>query len=155
MTTPSPCTELFSRWCNCRAKRGFDLVCGSVLLVVSLPLMVAAAVLIRLTSAGPILFRHKRLGKCGTEIIVLKFRTMVHRTVGSGPEVTSSGDRRITPAGRLLRKWKIDELPQLFNVLRGDMSLVGPRPDLPEYLSQLRSEQLAVLALIPGITSPA
>src|SRR2546425_655128 len=112
MTTPSPCTELFSRWCNCRAKRGFDLVCGSVLLVVFWPVLVGAGVLSRRRSGGLFLSRHKRLGKCGTKIIVLKFRTMVHRTVGSGPEVKSGGDRRITPAGRLLRKWKIDELPQ-------------------------------------------
>jgi lipopolysaccharide/colanic/teichoic acid biosynthesis glycosyltransferase len=152
---PSSPTEPFSRWCNSRAKRGFDLVCGSVLLVASSPLMILAAVLIRLTSEGPILFHHQRVGKCGKEIAVLKFRTMVHRAVRSGPEVTGSGDRRITPVGRLLRKWKIDELPQLINVIRGDMSMVGPRPDVAKYFEWVRPQERDVLLLMPGLTSPA
>ena len=161
MTTPTAAppnsrTALFSRWCNCRAKRGFDLLCASVLLVASSPLMILAAVLLRLSSEGPILFRHRRLGKGGEEIAVLKFRTMVPRACGSGPEVTSSGDPRITRVGRLLRKWKIDELPQLINVIRGEMSMVGPRPDVAKYFEWVTPEERRhVLSLTPGLTGPA
>jgi lipopolysaccharide/colanic/teichoic acid biosynthesis glycosyltransferase len=107
---------------------------------------------VKLTSGSPILFRQKRFGQDGLEFECIKFRTMA-RGAGSGPDVTQSGDARVTRIGRVLRKWKLDELPQLFNVLRGEMSLVGPRPDLPGLVAELDLESRNALGqLVPGIT---
>jgi lipopolysaccharide/colanic/teichoic acid biosynthesis glycosyltransferase len=116
--------------------------------------MILAAILTRLSSRGPILFRHPRLGRGGQEITVLKFRTMEHKSASEGPGLTRSGDRRITAIGSVLRITKIDELPQLINVIRGELSMVGPRPDVPKYLNRLSPEHRQVLRLLPGITSP-
>ncbi|MFB3916895.1 MAG: sugar transferase [Terriglobales bacterium] len=138
-------------WCRCRRKRAFDVLCACALLLPALPLMAVVAVLIRLSSPGPILFRQRRIGICGSEITVLKFRTMVQSS-SAGPGVTASDDPRVTAIGRALRKSKLDELPQLFNVLRGDMSMVGPRPDLPDYLAQLPPRLSELLMMRPGIT---
>lgn len=142
-------------WCNSPAKRTFDLACGSALLLVALPIMVVAAILIKVRTPGPVWFRHRRLGKDGGEIEILKFRTMTHAATDSGPGVTRQGDQRVTPLGRVLRKWKIDELPQLVNVLRGEMSMVGPRPDNAKYLERMGEDGRRLLALKPGLTSPA
>jgi lipopolysaccharide/colanic/teichoic acid biosynthesis glycosyltransferase len=147
--------QTISPWCNCRSKRVFDIAIAGALLIASSPVLLASTLLIRLTSRGPILFCHKRLGKDGNQISVLKFRTMVHQKDIQGPEVTRSGDCRVTPVGRCLRKWKIDELPQLLNVLRGDMSTVGPRPDSAKYLEHLSPQYRGVLSVRPGVTSPA
>ncbi|MCU1309742.1 MAG: glycosyl transferase involved in lipopolysaccharide synthesis [Candidatus Angelobacter sp.] len=147
--------QTISPWCNSKSKRAFDIVTASALLFAALPVMLFAALLVRFTSRGPILFSHTRLGKSGDQISVLKFRTMVDRKSIQGPEVTQCGDSRVTPVGRYLRKWKIDELPQLFNVLCGEMSMVGPRPDLAKYLQQVPREYLRILLVRPGITSPA
>lgn len=154
-----PSTELAgamvaSAWCNSRAKRLLDFSSAVILLLITSPVILAAALFIKLLSPGPVFFRHRRCGKHGREFEVLKFRTMHHRQ-NAGPGVTRSGDQRITNIGRLLRKWKLDELPQLINVLRGEMSFVGPRPDLPQYYATLSDSELAVLALAPGITSLA
>jgi lipopolysaccharide/colanic/teichoic acid biosynthesis glycosyltransferase len=143
----------FSSWCFSRPKRAMDFTCASILFLATLPLLAIGALLTLLTSPGPIWFRHARVGKRGREITVLKLRTMTCTNV-SGPGVTRTGDRRITPVGQLLRKTKIDELPQLINVLRGDMSMVGPRPDLAKYLDRVSPGERAVLLLSPGITSP-
>jgi lipopolysaccharide/colanic/teichoic acid biosynthesis glycosyltransferase len=144
-----------SGWCHSAAKRTFDLLCAVPVLVAALPLMLVVALVVKLTSAGPVLFRHNRIGLDGKEFSLLKFRTMTHKRREPGPAVTRAGDLRITPAGRLLRKWKLDELPQLINVVRGDMSLVGPRPDSAEYLNALPSEYRRILRLRPGITGAA
>ena len=115
-------------------------------------LLIAAAV--RITSPGPVFFRQSRLGQGGRWFELLKFRTMRHGPPG-GALLTSRGDSRITALGRRLRAWKLDELPQFINVLRGEMSLVGPRPDLESFWEQTDADSRRVLALKPGITGAA
>jgi lipopolysaccharide/colanic/teichoic acid biosynthesis glycosyltransferase len=136
-------------------KRLFDVVVASVALaVLALPLL-AIAVAIRLTSPGPAIFRQLRVGRDGSLFLIWKFRTMVHDAVMSGPLVTAAGDARVTPLGRVLRRYKLDELPQLVNVWRGDMSFVGPRPEVPRYVARYSDDDRKVLAVRPGITDPA
>jgi len=147
--------EVVSPWCNSSGKRLFDVVLAALFLVPALPLMALVFVLVKLTSRGPALFSQHRAGKNGIEFRLLKFRTMVHDRAQSGPRVTTSGDPRVTRIGRFLRKSKLDELPQLFHVLSGKMSLVGPRPDLPEHLASLDRNQRSVFALRPGLTGNA
>lgn len=142
-----------SAWCTSRGKRIFDAVAAALLLVPAFPFMAIAAVLVK-TSSGPIFYGCERAGQGGKPIRVWKFRTMRPATK-QGLQLTRAGDNRVTPAGRFLRKWKLDELPQLVNVVTGDMSLIGPRPDSAEYLNALRAEHRAVLALKPGIASVA
>ena len=131
--------------------RSLEVILCLLVLVMCAPLLIAAAAAIALTSPGPILFRHRRMGRRGRPFAMLKFRTM--RPGAGGPGVTSKGDARITAVGRILRKTKLDELPELWNVVRGDMSLVGPRPEAVEYVtgSPLWNE---VLQVRPGITDP-
>ena len=136
-------------------KRVFDLSCSVLgLLLLALPFAVVA-VLIKLGDGGPILFRQERVGYEGRSFRMLKFRTMRPQAASEGPRLTVGADPRITGVGRFLRRYKLDELPQLINVLRGEMSLVGPRPEVPEYVALYDAEQRAVLALMPGITDPA
>ncbi len=146
----SEVTGATSRWCSAPAKRAFDLLCTIPALVALAPVMLIIGAGVKLTSGGPVLFRQKRFGRNEREFEVIKFRTM---TRSGGVGVTQAGDARVTRIGGILRKWKLDELPQLVNVLRGDMSLVGPRPDLPEFIVELdppRRNRLA--SLTPGIT---
>jgi lipopolysaccharide/colanic/teichoic acid biosynthesis glycosyltransferase len=152
--TRDPAVDL-SPWCFSRLKRAMDFICALILIPAALPIMALIALAIKTTSRGPIFFRQKRLGKGGAEFALLKFRTMYHARREAGSGLTSRGDRRITAAGRLLRRCKLDELPQLFNVLRGEMSLVGPRPDLPRYFAGLDDKHRRVLSLTPGITGAA
>lgn len=139
------------------AKRIFDLVIGMSALVLSLPIGAIAAVAIKLDGGGPVLYRAQRAGQGGRRFTMFKFRTMV--TSGDSrtptPAITASGDPRVTRVGRILRLTKIDELPQLVNVLRGDMSIVGPRPEDPRYVSDYTDCQRKVLQLRPGITGPS
>jgi lipopolysaccharide/colanic/teichoic acid biosynthesis glycosyltransferase len=144
-----------SAWCASGGKRLLDLSVAAVMTASALPLMSLIALLVKVSSPGPVLFRQKRLGRDGAVFEFLKFRTMVHGGERNGPGVTTKGDVRVTTVGAFLRKWKLDELPQLFHVLSGKMSLVGPRPDLPKYFSALSPGQLQVLALRPGITGRA
>jgi lipopolysaccharide/colanic/teichoic acid biosynthesis glycosyltransferase len=142
-----------SEWTQSVSKRIFDLVLVVPMTLAALPLMIGVAVAIRVSSKGPILFRQKRCGRWGDGFELVKFRTMKHdESSATGPNLTRKGDQRITRVGRFLRKWKLDELPQLFNVLRGEMSLVGPRPDMPEYMAELKAGQRGILSLHPGIT---
>jgi len=141
-----------SAWNFSLGKRILDAVFSGAGLVLVLPLMAVIAIAVRMTSPGPVLFRQRRVGKDGKLFEILKFRTMVHRAQGAGLGVTRKGDSRVTAMGRVLRRVKLDELPQLFNVLRGDMSLVGPRPDLPEFCQAVRPEQQRVFTLRPGLT---
>jgi len=145
-------TGQISGWCHSARKRTFDVCCGLFVLAATLPLFVLIAALIKLTSDGPILFRQYRVGRGGREFELLKFRTMAYTQHERGPGLTCAGDTRVTRAGRILRKWKLDELPQLINVLRGDMSLVGPRPDLAEFWDEVQPVDRHVLSLVPGIT---
>jgi lipopolysaccharide/colanic/teichoic acid biosynthesis glycosyltransferase len=132
-----------------------DVFCTALLLIAALPVMVIIAIAVKLTSPGPMLCRQVRTGKDGVGFKIFKFRTMAYLSKDAGPRLTQREDRRITALGRLLRRSKLDELPQLWNVIRGDMSLVGPRPDLPEFLENLHAEQMQILQVRPGITSPA
>jgi len=135
-------------------KRLFDLVVASVTLLVLSPLLLAVALLIRLGSAGPAFFRQVRVGRNGRYFRLWKFRTMVVDASRSGPILTETDDPRITRIGRILRRYKLDELPQLLNVVAGDMSLVGPRPELPDLVQHYTPEERRVLSVRPGITGP-
>ena len=135
-------------------KRLFDLVAATLgLLVLSLPLLLIG-LLIYLREGAPVVFRQTRIGRHGRPFTICKFRTMTTRAL-SGSTITVAGDARITPLGRWLRRYKLDEVPQLCNVLAGTMSFVGPRPDVPGYMDKLQGEARALLALRPGITGPA
>jgi len=144
-----------SRWSLSSGKRSMDLLASTAGLILAFPLMAAIGALILFSSGRPILFRQWRLGRDGQKFQLLKFRTMAATAEANGLGVTRSGDRRITPVGRWLRKWKLDELPQLLNVMRGEMTLVGPRPDLEEFWVLASAKDQAVLALTPGITGAA
>jgi lipopolysaccharide/colanic/teichoic acid biosynthesis glycosyltransferase len=141
-----------SPWNFSLRKRMFDVIVSVVALTIMSPVMAVIAAAIKLSTPGAVLFRQRRVGKNGKLFEILKFRTMVTRAEATGLGITRRGDARITPLGSFLRRWKLDELPQLFNVLRGDMSLVGPRPDLPEYCESLVPEQRVVFSLLPGVT---
>lgn len=133
-------------------KRLLDLLAAVVGLVLLLPILAAAAVAIRLTSPGPIIFAQVRLGLHGRPFRMYKFRSMVADADRRGSSVTVGGDPRVTAVGRFLRRTKLDELPQLWNVLRGDMSLVGPRPEVPEFADLFPERYRRILHVRPGIT---
>lgn len=123
---------------NLATKRVLDLAIASVALIVCVPVMVVIALLIKLTSRGPILFKQERVSFDGSRFHIVKFRTMYLDAERHGPGWTTPGDDRVTPIGRILRSLSLDELPQLFNVLRGDMSIVGPRPERPVFIKEFR-----------------
>ncbi len=135
-------------------KRLFDFTAAFVGLVVLSPLMLLMAALVRLTSPGPALFIQERVGRQGRLFRCAKFRTMRPGSQAQG-SITTAADSRVTPLGRVLRRYKLDELPQLWNVLTGRMSFVGPRPDVPGYADRLRGADRRLLRLRPGITGPA
>ena len=132
----------------------FDKIFSLLGLIVLSPILTVVAVLIRVKMPnGPIIFRQKRVGQNGELFTIYKFRTM--ETEHSGSSISVAGEARITPLGAMLRRYKIDELPELWNVLKGDMSFVGPRPDVPGYADKLEGEAKSILKLKPGITGPA
>jgi lipopolysaccharide/colanic/teichoic acid biosynthesis glycosyltransferase len=133
-------------------RRGLDVVVSLVVLVAALPVLLAIAIAIRLTSRGPILFHQQRVGEGGSHFTLHKFRTMIARS--SGPEFTVPDDPRITRVGRILRAAHLDELPQLGNVLRAEMTLVGPRPETPGLANRYPADLRRVLAYRPGMTGP-
>jgi lipopolysaccharide/colanic/teichoic acid biosynthesis glycosyltransferase len=135
--------------------RMLDLLASLLGLIVCSPLFGLVALSIKLDSPGPVLYRARRVGQRGRVFYVFKFRSMVAGADRQGPGITAAGDTRVTRVGRWLRRTKLDELPQLINVLRGEMSLVGPRPEDPRYVACYTSVQRAVLQARPGITSPA
>ena len=134
-------------------KRLFDIAASAVAIVLLLPVWLFAAVGILLSDPGPIFYLARRAGKDNRIFRMFKFRTMTDNHGGSS--VSVAGESRITPLGAKLRKYKLDELPELWNVLIGDMSFVGPRPDVPGYADQLQGDDREVLQLRPGITGPA
>jgi len=138
------------------AKRFFDLFFVIPGLLVLAPFFVVIALLIKLDSKGPVFFRQTRVGKNGVPFSIFKFRTMVVNAEKQGTSITVGQDRRITRLGYILRNYKIDELPQLLNVLLGQMSLVGPRPEVPEYVNYYPDDvRSVVLSVPPGITDMA
>lgn len=137
------------------AKRLYDLLFASLGLLLLSPLLAVIAVAVRLSDGGPVCFKQQRVGRHGRLFWIWKFRTMVVNADKLGISVTKGGDSRITPAGRILRRTKVDELPQLWNVLRGDMSFVGPRPEVPRYVEHYTPVQREILKLKPGITDLA
>ena len=136
------------------SKRFFDISCSAVGLLLLSPLGVLIALAIKLTDRGPVLFGQTRIGQFRKPFRIWKFRTMGVRP-GGGASITVSGDPHITSVGKWLRRLKLDELPQLFNVLGGDMSVVGPRPDVPGYADRLTGDDARLLQLRPGITGLA
>lgn len=134
-------------------KRAFDILCSLLGLVVLSPVLLVVSVLVAVTSPGGVFFRQERIGKDGKPFRIFKFRSM--RKDNAGLKITTGNDSRITPVGRFLRKSKIDELPQLINVLVGDMSFVGPRPEVADYVNLYTPYQRQVLLVRPGITGLA
>ena len=138
-----------------RGKRAFDIFASGAGLVLLSPFLLIIAVLISVQDGGGAIFAQKRIGRDGKPFRMFKFRSMVLDAERRGLQLTVGEDQRITRIGRWLRKLKFDELPQLFNVLRGEMSLVGPRPEVPRYVELYDEQQKQVLQLLPGITDPA
>ncbi|MCX6246713.1 MAG: sugar transferase [Bacteroidetes bacterium] len=138
---------------KCATKYIFDRLLALVALVFLFPVLLSIALAIKSSSHGPVFFRQIRVGKDRRLFSIIKFRTMVNNQ--SFNTFTTSEDPRITSLGRFLRKWKLDELPELVNVLLGEMSFVGPRPDVPGYADVLKGEEQRILSLRPGITGPA
>ena len=136
-------------------KRVCDFILSLIGIIVLSPIFIIVSIAIKLDSKGKILFLQKRVGRYGKEFNIYKFRTMVSDAERLGKQITVGNDNRITKVGAFLRKYKIDELPQLFNVLKGDMSLVGPRPEVPKYVKLYSEEQKKVLNVRPGITDMA
>ena len=136
-------------------RRLFDAAASAAGLVVLSPLFALLAIWIKLDSPGPVFYRAERVGKDGRLFHMFKFRSMVRDAAEMGPGLTARGDPRVTRAGRVLRRTKLDELPQLINVLRGEMSLVGPRPEDPRYVALYSPDQRRILSMRPGMTSLA
>lgn len=133
-------------------KRAFDVAVATVGLLMLWPLLLACAAAVRLSSPGPVLYRGVRTGRQGQPFAILKFRSMVVDAELAGGTTTAAEDPRITRVGAFLRKYKLDELPQLINVLRGDMSVVGPRPEVAEYTDAYTDQERLILSVRPGIT---
>ena len=136
-------------------KRIFDFLLSAVLLVVLSPVMLVLAIAIKLDSPGTVMFRQVRVTQYGKEFRIFKFRTMVQNAPQLGTQVTVAGDSRITRMGHLLRRCRLDELPQLLNILRGEMSFVGTRPEVPKYVARYTPQMMATLLLPAGVTSQA
>ncbi|MBW4827966.1 MAG: sugar transferase [Clostridiaceae bacterium] len=136
-------------------KRIFDFTCSLIGLIILSPFFLIIAIVIKVDSKGPVFFKQKRIGKNGNPFEIYKFRTMVVDAESLGKQITVGEDPRITRVGSFLRKYKLDEFPQLINVLIGDMSLVGPRPEVPRYVEIYNDVQRKVLLVKPGITDYA
>lgn len=137
-------------------KRGFDIIVVMLAMVPALPLMIIVALAIKLTASGSVIFRQSRVGQYGRMFEIYKFRSMVEDAASIGPFFTRDNDPRITAVGRFIRKTSLDELPQLFNVLRGEMSIVGPRPNVADQVSEYTNEQWEKRNSVrPGITGLA
>jgi len=136
-------------------KRIFDLTFSLLGLIICSPIFIMVPIFIKLDSKGPVFFRQERVGKNFKSFKIYKFRTMRYDPEEKGPMVTVGGDRRVTEVGKFLRQYKVDELPQLFNVLKGEMSFVGPRPEVKEYVQLYKKDYKKLLRIRPGITDPA
>ena len=137
-------------------KRGFDIVLPSILLIILSPVLLAAGLAVKLSSPGPVFFRQERVGRMNRPFPIFKFRSMVKNADKIGAEITvGHDDPRITKVGHILRITRADEFPQLLNIIRGDMSLVGPRPEVRRYVDHYTPEMMATLLIRPGITGTA
>lgn len=136
-------------------KRVLDVALAAIGLVLFAPVMVATAVLVRIDSPGPVFYRGLRAGLHGIPFRMWKFRTMHQELCGTGGLSTGKDDARVTRVGRVIRRWKIDELPQLLNVMKGDMSIVGPRPEFSEFTNEYTPEEQLILNVRPGVTDYA
>lgn len=137
-------------------KRSFDIIFSLVGIFCFLPVLIIISALVFFSSSGSVFYKQERVGRNGRIFEIIKFRTMVvNADKMAGGSVTVMGDKRITFIGRFLRRWKLDELPSIWNVLKGNMSFVGPRPDVPGFADALHSDDRIILSLRPGITGPA
>ena len=136
------------------ARRAVDIVVSGIALAIAGPVIVLLAAVVRLTSRGPAFYRQVRTGRAVEQFTMLKLRSMVSGADQAGPLVTSRSDSRVTKLGAVLRAAKLDELPQLFNVLKGDMTLIGPRPEVPRFIPYYDDEELQILNVRPGLTGP-
>ncbi len=137
-------------------KRPFDILASVTFIILLSPAMLVISLCVMLDSLGPAVFRQARVGRWGHSFVLFKFRSMVMKAESTGPNITMSIDTRITRVGRLLRKYKLDEIPQLFNVFKGEMSLVGPRPELREYVELYpKNTKDKILSVRPGMTDNA
>ena len=149
--TPFPVSRIEdapNQWSLSLEKRAFDVTCVILCMPLLVPILLITAIAVRLTSRGPVFFLQQRIGRFGKPFTILKFRTLAHFKKSARPAVTTNNCEEFTPVGRILRHAKLDELPQVINVLRGDMTMVGPRPKLPEH-------QIGILQCRPGITGAA
>lgn len=137
------------------AKRTFDIIVASLLVVILSPILLLLSILIKIDSPGPVMFRQVRVTTYGKTFRIFKFRTMVNNADKIGTQVTTKGDSRVTRMGKMLRGCRLDELPQLFNVLKGEMSFVGTRPEVEKYVAHYTDEMKATLLMPAGITSRA
>ena len=136
-----------------KLKRAFDIICSLIMIIILSPVLIVLSVMIKLDSKGPVLFKQVRVTTYGRKFKIWKFRTMVNNADKLGTQVTTKGDARITRMGHLLRKIRLDELPQLFNVLKGDMTFVGTRPEVPKYTAHYTEEMMATFLMPAGVTS--
>jgi lipopolysaccharide/colanic/teichoic acid biosynthesis glycosyltransferase len=136
-------------------RRVFNFTSSLIGLILVSPVFAAVAIAVRADSVGPVFYRQRRVGRGGVLFDILKFRSMRVDAEAVGGQLTVGADPRITNVGRAIRKWKLDELPQLINVVKGDMDLVGPRPEVPKYVALYDQVQRGVLSVRPGITDPA
>ncbi|MGQ4276461.1 sugar transferase [Pseudidiomarina sp. E22-M8] len=137
------------------AKRTFDILLSLVLIIILWPIILICWLLVSFETKSHGLFVQKRVGQNAAIFNVYKLKTMINKGAGNRPSITTANMKEITKLGRVYRRYKLDELPQLFNVLKGDMSFVGPRPDVPGYADKLTGEDRMILDLRPGITGPA
>lgn len=133
-------------------KRTIDILISIITIIITFPFLVIVAIAIKLESKGPILFKHERTGYNGQKFYMYKFRGMVHNALEIGPELTQVNDPRITKVGKILRRTSIDEIPQVINVFKGEMSIIGPRPEITSITSKYNEEQRKIFEFMPGIT---
>jgi lipopolysaccharide/colanic/teichoic acid biosynthesis glycosyltransferase len=146
---------LKKKWIGLTVKRAFDILVSLLLLLLFLPLFLVLAILIKLDSPGPVFYRQERITQFGRPFMIFKFRTMVTNADSIGPSVTVDQDSRVTAIGHFIRKNRLDEIPQLLNVLDGEMTFVGTRPEVPKYVDQYSDEMESTLLLPAGVTSKA
>lgn len=146
---------LVKKYVSILIKRILDFVASILIIIILLPLIIIISILVKIDSEGPIIFRQTRITQYCKEFKIYKFRTMINNAEKMGSNISTYNDTRVTKIGKILRKYKLDELPQLINILIGDMSFVGTRPELPKYYEKYTEEMLATLLLPAGVTSQA